>query len=114
MQEWGFELTEEGGMDVAAVKYTDFLLATASGKIEGEKVPGKIATPFEWTKVAAYTLAAMAPCLRLYTFICQEINGLLNPDDNTHVYKKWINHYSSPDFEVCCFVALFFFLHKLV
>lgn len=83
-------------------KYTDFLLATASGKIEGEKsAPGKIATPFEKTKVAAYALAALAPCIRLYAFISTEIQGFLNSDDyESHMYKTWIDNYSSQILEV--------------
>ena len=78
----------------------DFLLATASGRIEGEKVPGKIATPFEKTKIAAYTLGAVAPCMRLFAFINKEIQALLDPNDSSHIYKKWIDHYCSQNFEV--------------
>ncbi|KAF2292680.1 hypothetical protein GH714_026675 [Hevea brasiliensis] len=69
VREWGFELPAESNSIVATAKYTDFLLATASGKVEGEKVPGKIATPFERIKLAAYTLGAMAPCMRLFAHI---------------------------------------------
>jgi hypothetical protein len=106
MQEWGFELPDGSISDNARVKYIEFLLAAASGKVEGETVPGKIATPFERTKVAAYTLGAMAPCMRLYSFISREIQALLHPDDSSHIYKKWIESYSSLTFEVrhiiCC------------
>ncbi|XP_059660171.1 bifunctional TH2 protein, mitochondrial-like isoform X2 [Cornus florida] len=98
VQEWGFELPEECVCDSATVKYTDFLLATASGKVEGEKFPGKIATPFEKTKVAAYILGAMAPCLRLYVFISKEIQALIDPESN-HIYRKWIDSFSSQKFE---------------
>ncbi|OMO98144.1 Thiaminase-2/PQQ biosynthesis protein C [Corchorus capsularis] len=83
----------------ATVKYIDFLLATASGRIEGEKVPGKIATPFEKTKVAAYTLCAIAPCMTLFSFINKEIQALLDPNDSSHIYKKWIDDYCSQNFE---------------
>lgn len=108
VREWGFELPEESStMANATVKYTDFLLATASGRIEGEKVPGKIATPFEKTKVAAYTLGAIAPCMRLFAFINKEIQALLDPNDSSHIYKKWIDHYCSQHFEV---IRLFKFL----
>ncbi|KAL6968137.1 hypothetical protein U1Q18_033940 [Sarracenia purpurea var. burkii] len=99
VREWGFELPSEIISDSATVKYTDFLLATASGKVEGEKFPGKIATPFEKTKLAAYTLAAMGPCLRLYAFISKEILAIHDPDQGNHIYKKWIDSLSSHDFE---------------
>ncbi|KAJ4851337.1 LOW QUALITY PROTEIN: hypothetical protein Tsubulata_905703 [Turnera subulata] len=99
VREWGFELPEESAPNVRTAKYTDFLLATASGKVEGERVPGKIATPFERTKVAAYTLGAIAPFMKLYASISREILDLLDPDDGSHLYKKWVEHYSSPSFE---------------
>lgn len=101
IQEWGFEFPAEGTPIVATAKYTDFLLATASGKVEGEKVPGKIATPFERIKLAAYTLGAMAPCMRIFAHICKEIHHLLDPDDSSHIYKRWIDNYCSENFEVC-------------
>ncbi|XLS90064.1 hypothetical protein HN51_066072 [Arachis hypogaea] len=56
VQEWGLDLAKENNINSATVKYTQFLLATASGKIEGLKGAGKLATPFEKTKIAAYTL----------------------------------------------------------
>ncbi|KAJ0111985.1 hypothetical protein Patl1_01692 [Pistacia atlantica] len=99
LQEWGFELPEECITNNATLKYTDFLLATASGKVEGEKVLGKIETPFEKTKVAAYTIGAISPCLRLFAFITKEIQPLLDPNDSSHVYKKWVEYYCSENFE---------------
>ena len=105
MQEWGFELPDESIFDNARVKYIEFLLAVASGSFVGETVPGKIATPFEMTKVAAYTLGAMAPCMRLYSFISREIQALIHPDDSSHIYKKWIESYSSQTFEVCLIIS---------
>ncbi|GLT41471.1 hypothetical protein SLA2020_155320 [Shorea laevis] len=99
VRDWGFELPTECTANNPTVKYTDFLLATASGKIGEEKVPGKIATPFEKTKVAAYTLGAIAPFLRLFSFIHKEIQALLDPSDNSHIYKKWIDSYCSENFE---------------
>ncbi|CAI9295005.1 unnamed protein product [Lactuca saligna] len=59
VQEWGFELPTGNISDRAMIKYTDFLLATASGKAVGERFPGKLATPFKKTKLSAYALAAM-------------------------------------------------------
>ncbi|KAL9431195.1 hypothetical protein AB3S75_026392 [Citrus x aurantiifolia] len=99
VREWGFELPEEIITNDATVKCTDFLLSTASGKVEGEKVLGKIETPFEKIKVAAYTLSAISPCMRLFEVIAKEIQALLNPDDGSHLYKKWIGYYCSQSFQ---------------
>lgn len=82
------------------MKYTDFLLATASGKVEGVKAPGKLATPFERTKIAAYTLGAMTPCMRLYAFLGKEFQALLDNNGESHPYQKWIDNYSSESFQV--------------
>ncbi|KAK9193049.1 hypothetical protein WN944_003745 [Citrus x changshan-huyou] len=81
VQEWGFELPEEIITNNATIKCTDFLPLTTSGKVEGEKVLGKIETPFEKMKVAAYTLSAISPCMGLFEVIAKEIQALLNPDD---------------------------------
>ncbi|XP_041005515.1 bifunctional TH2 protein, mitochondrial-like isoform X1 [Juglans microcarpa x Juglans regia] len=99
VREWGFELPDEKVSSDATVKYTDFLLAAASGRVQGENVPGKIATPFERTKVAAYILGAIAPCMRLYSSISREIQAVLVPADNSHIYKKWLDSYSSKTYE---------------
>ncbi|PIN11147.1 Aminopyrimidine aminohydrolase [Handroanthus impetiginosus] len=99
VQEWGFDLPKESTPNAATVKYTDFLLATASGKIEGVKAPGKLATPFEKTKLAAYTLGAMTPCMRLYAFLGKEFQLFLDANEGIHPYKKWINNYSSESFQ---------------
>ncbi|XP_052190602.1 bifunctional TH2 protein, mitochondrial-like [Diospyros lotus] len=99
VQEWGSDLVKESALNAATVRYTDFLLATASGKIEGVKGPGKLATPFEKTKLAAYTLGAMTPCMRLYAFIGKELQALLNSNNGSHLYKKWIDNYSSESFQ---------------
>ncbi|KAG8380397.1 hypothetical protein BUALT_Bualt06G0011100 [Buddleja alternifolia] len=99
VQEWGFDLPIEGNPNAATVKYTDFLLATASGKVEGVKAPGKLATPFEKTKLAAYTLGAMTPCMRLYAFLGKELRAFLDPNEGIHPYQKWIDNYSSDVFQ---------------
>ncbi|THF99551.1 hypothetical protein TEA_003396 [Camellia sinensis var. sinensis] len=99
MQEWGSDMVKENILNSATVKYTDFLLATASGKIEGVKGPGKLATPFEKTKLAAYTLGAMTPCMRLYAFIGKEVQALLDSNESSHLYKTWIDNYSSESFQ---------------
>lgn len=97
--EWGFDLAKEISPNVATVKYTDFLLATASGKVDGVKAPGKLATPFEKTKLAAYTIGAMAPCMRLYAFLGKELQTLVDPNEGIHPYQKWIDSYSSDAFQ---------------
>nr|DAD20078.1 TPA_asm: hypothetical protein HUJ06_021541 [Nelumbo nucifera] len=99
VREWGIDPTNESTSTSATLRYTDFLLATASGKVEGLKAPGKIATPFEKTKVAAYTLGAMTPCMRLYAFLGKELLALLDTNGSSHPYKKWIDNYSSEAFE---------------
>ncbi|KAK7269166.1 hypothetical protein RIF29_21882 [Crotalaria pallida] len=101
VQEWGLDLAKENSVNSATVKYTDFLLATASGKVEGLKGLGKLATPFEKTKIAAYTLGAMTPCMRLYAFLGKKFQELLDSNGSTHPYKKWIDNYSSDDFQAC-------------
>lgn len=99
VQEWGLDLAKEHSINSATVKYTDFLLATASGKIEGLKGPGKLATPFEKTKIAAYTLGAMTPCMRLYAFLGKKFQELWDSNGSTHPYDKWIHNYSSDGFQ---------------
>ncbi|XP_057423090.1 bifunctional TH2 protein, mitochondrial [Lotus japonicus] len=99
VQEWGLDLAKEHSINSATVKYTDFLLATASGKIEGLKGPGKLATPFEKTKIAAYTLGAVTPCMRLYAFLGKKFKELLDSNESAHPYKKWIDNYSSDGFQ---------------
>ncbi|XP_057801938.1 bifunctional TH2 protein, mitochondrial-like isoform X2 [Salvia miltiorrhiza] len=96
---WGFDLPKDITPNAATVKYTDFLLATASGKVDGIKAPGKLATPFEKTKLAAYTIGAMTPCMRLYAFLGKELQALVTPDEGVHPYQKWIDNYSSDAFQ---------------
>ncbi|KAL5566842.1 hypothetical protein UlMin_030006 [Ulmus minor] len=99
VQEWGEDLAKEVSVNTATRKYTDFLLATASGKVEGVKAPGKLATPFERTKVAAYTLGAMTPCMRLYAFLGKEFQAFLDSNKDGHPFRKWIDNYSSEAFQ---------------
>ncbi len=75
----------ELGIDLRAVqignatrRYTDFLLATAWGQSTGT------------------TAVAMAPCMRLYAYIGQQL-AQQNPPP--HAYSAWIATYSSPEFE---------------
>ncbi|KAK1406515.1 hypothetical protein QVD17_41902 [Tagetes erecta] len=96
VQEWGLDLSKETTPNPATTKYTNFVLATASGKVEGVKGPGELATPFEKTKVAAYTLGAMAPSMRLNVFFGKE---LMDVNGDEHPYKKWIDKYSSEAYQ---------------
>ncbi|KAG9447726.1 hypothetical protein H6P81_013854 [Aristolochia fimbriata] len=98
VKEWGVDLSKENVPNSATLKYVEFLLSTASGKVEGGKGPAKIATPFEKTKVAAYTIGAMTPCMRLYAFLGKDLLALIKSED-THPYKKWIENYSSDTFQ---------------
>ncbi|XVF06464.1 hypothetical protein REPUB_Repub06bG0050300 [Reevesia pubescens] len=99
VQEWGSDCVKASPVNSATLKYTEFLLATASGKVEGLKAPGKLSTPFEKTIIAAYTLGAMTPCMRLYAFLGKEFLSLLEPNEYEHPYKKWIENYSSESFQ---------------
>ncbi|KAH9308063.1 hypothetical protein KI387_035974, partial [Taxus chinensis] len=96
---YGVELAKECSPNVATVKYTDFLLATAAGKVEGGKGPSRSVTPFEKTKIAAYTVGAMTPCMRLYAFLGQEVFKIVKDEFSDHPYKQWIETYSSANFE---------------
>ncbi|KAK6232905.1 Thiaminase-2/PQQC - like 3 [Theobroma cacao] len=99
VKEWSSDIVKESTVNSATVKYTEFLLATASGKVEGLKAAGKLATPFEKTKIAAYTLGAMTPCMALYAYLGKEFKALLGPNERDHPYKKWIENYSSEGFQ---------------
>jgi thiaminase/transcriptional activator TenA len=62
----------------AARAYTDFLLRTA------------------WQAGAGETMAAMTPCMKLYTWLGQQLAPALRPG---HPYERWIQTYASPEFE---------------
>nr|GMC77228.1 probable aminopyrimidine aminohydrolase, mitochondrial [Ipomoea batatas] len=98
VQEWGSDVVKDTTLNPATSKCTDFLLATALGKIDGVKATGKLATPFEKTKLSAYTLGAVTSCIRLYAYIGKELQGLIDGKSN-HRYKKWIENYSSDSFQ---------------
>ncbi|ONK73663.1 uncharacterized protein A4U43_C04F33970 [Asparagus officinalis] len=99
MKEWGVDPNKEIAPNPATLKYTEFVLATAKGKVDGGKGPGQIATPFEKTKIAAYAISAMTPCMRLYAHLGKELQMFLPHDGGDHPYKKWIDYYSSKSFE---------------
>ncbi|RAL43691.1 hypothetical protein DM860_014192 [Cuscuta australis] len=97
-EEWGIDPVKDATLNPATTKCIDFLLATASGKIEGAKASGKLVTPFEKTKLSAYTLGAMTPCMSLYAYIGKELQIFIDGESN-HPYKKWIESYSSDSFQ---------------
>lgn len=101
MQELGSNLPKQHTSCVGIIKYTDFLLDTISGKVELIQVTWK-------RMIAAHTLCAIIPCMRLYYHLLRKIKDTLDPSDTIHPFKKLIDHYSSQDFEVCHF---FFFYY---
>lgn len=75
--QWGVDIQKvEPG--TATRRYTDFLLATA------------------WSSEVSLVTVAMAPCMRLYAFLGQQLaqNGITN-----HQYADWIRTYSNLEFE---------------
>jgi thiaminase/transcriptional activator TenA len=73
-ERWGISLSPE---PLAATRaYCDFLLSTASLEPSG------------------HTVAAMTPCMRLYTFLGQQLAPKLDPESP---YREWVETYSSPD-----------------
>ncbi|KAM3236581.1 bifunctional TH2 protein, mitochondrial [Capsicum annuum] len=97
IQEWDSDMVKKCALNPGTVKYTDFLLATTSGKIEGVKT-ATLATPFERTKLAAYILGAMVPGIRLYAYLGKELLVFL-AGETTHPYKRIIENYASEGFE---------------
>jgi thiaminase/transcriptional activator TenA len=74
---WGVDLRQiEPG--AATRRYTDFLLATA------------------WGSDVGAIAVAMAPCMRLYVFLGQQLAHDGIPE---HQYADWIRTYSNPEFE---------------
>ncbi|CAH9106541.1 unnamed protein product [Cuscuta epithymum] len=98
VQEWGIDPVKDTSVNPGTTKCIEFLLATASGKIEGVKASGKLVTPFEKTKLSAYTLGAMTPCMSLYAYIGKELQRVIDGESN-HPYRKWIESYSSDSFQ---------------
>ena len=65
----------------ATFAYTDFLVRVA------------------WHGSLAEIIAAMVPCLRLYTHLGSELNASLRPE---HPYEDWIKTYSGDEFRQLC------------
>ncbi len=75
--DWGVDLGRVQP-ETTTRRYTDFLLATA------------------WGNDSGLTVVAMAPCMRLYAFLGQELARTERPE---HTYSAWIRTYSSPGLE---------------
>lgn len=73
---WGIDLLPKPSAATRA--YTDFLLAVATLEPVG------------------HITAAMVPCMRLYAYLGQALQPILNPDSP---YREWVETYASPDFE---------------
>ncbi|MCH8891679.1 MAG: TenA family protein [Myxococcales bacterium] len=71
---WGVSLEPEPLPSTST--YCDFLLRTASLEPVG------------------HTAAAMAPCMRLYAFLGQQLAPKLNPESP---YREWVKTYASAD-----------------
>ncbi|KAI3932787.1 hypothetical protein MKW92_036232 [Papaver armeniacum] len=92
-QKLGLDPTRETTLHTATAKYKEFLLATASGDIQGHEIP------INQSKIPAYTLGAMTPSLRLYAFLSKAVRELVTSDDTSHPRSKWIKEYSYENFK---------------
>jgi thiaminase/transcriptional activator TenA len=73
---WNIDLHQEP--DAATSAYTDFVLAVAALEPVG------------------HIAAAMAPCMRLYAYLGQQLAVQTKPENP---YREWVMTYSSPEFE---------------
>ncbi|KAI3934720.1 hypothetical protein MKW92_022420 [Papaver armeniacum] len=92
-QKLGLDPARETTLHTATAKYNEFLLATASGDIQGREIP------INQSKIPAYTLGAMMPSLRLYAFLSKAVRELVTSDDTSHPRSKWIKEYSYENFK---------------
>ena len=74
---WGVDI-DSIEPEPATRHYTDFLLSTA------------------WSQPVGVTAVAMSPCMRLYAYLGQQLAADGIP---SHIYKNWIETYSSDEFE---------------
>ncbi|KAI3971239.1 hypothetical protein MKW92_026842 [Papaver armeniacum] len=92
-QKLGLDPARETALHTATAKYNEFLLATASGDIQGREIP------IYQSKIPAYTLGAMTPSLRLYAFLSKAVRELVTSDDTSHPCSKWVKEYSYENFK---------------
>lgn len=82
-QEWGVDLSAASPTP-ATLAYTSFVLDIANG-------PGGV----------PLVLAAMAPCMRLYSFVgCRIASDVPASTGPRNPYAEWVKTYSSSDFQV--------------
>ncbi|KAJ0409122.1 hypothetical protein ATCC90586_002833 [Pythium insidiosum] len=87
LESFGVELfqVEAATATPATENYVEFLLSTAKRR-----------------DTAVEIIAAMTPCMRLYAFLGQKIAAAQSSDDgNSTPYQRWIDTYSTKEFEVC-------------
>lgn len=96
-KDWGVDLTKESKPNNATVKYTEFLLATAA--VLKKDIPGQEGTFLDRRKLAALTIGAMTPCMRLYAFLGQEIAKILDENCWVTPYHEWVDTYSAEAFQ---------------
>ncbi|XP_060212439.1 bifunctional TH2 protein, mitochondrial-like isoform X3 [Lycium barbarum] len=99
IQQWDSDMVKQCAVNPGTVKYTGFLLATTSDKVERVKAANSLATPFERTKLADYILGAMVPCVRLYADLGKELLPFLDQGETTYPYKSIVDSYGSQGFE---------------
>ena len=58
-----------------------------------------MSTPAPWHDGLDEVLAAMAPCMRLYSYLGAELTARLRPE---HPYRDWIKTYSGGEFRQLC------------
>jgi len=75
-ERWEIELDPEPASTTRS--YTDFLLRVA------------------WSESIDCIMAAMMPCMRLYSYLGQSLKNKVNPESP---YREWVETYSTDDFE---------------
>ncbi|KAL2653394.1 hypothetical protein R1flu_021522 [Riccia fluitans] len=106
-QTFGFQLPSKIVPNTATRAYTEFLLAVAKGDLSSRWVSGIVTRNFSSgdelsrrRKLAAFTMAALTPCMRLYAFLGQEIKRRSHISVlKANPYVKWVETYASTDFE---------------
>ncbi|RYQ91051.1 hypothetical protein Ahy_B09g096916 isoform C [Arachis hypogaea] len=99
--------------------YTPFVIALASGNLHIDSFRHYIAQDVHFLRAFAQASVsislsfflrnlvkrelklsrAMTPCMRLYAFLGNKFQELLDSDESTHPYKKWIDNYASDGFQ---------------
>ncbi|KAL3685265.1 hypothetical protein R1sor_003287 [Riccia sorocarpa] len=107
VQTFGFQLPSKIVPNSTTTAYTEFLLAVAKGDLSSRWVPGIIESDSSSAdgltrrkKLAAFTIASLTPCMRLYAFLGQELQRVSSiPEIKPSRYVKWVETYASSGFE---------------